>query len=423
MANFLKEVNGAPRGTAMVVADLPTGIPNANLATMANNTVKANISGGSAVPSDVSAVSTNTASSFVVRDSSGNFAAGTITAALSGNATTATTATSFSGSLSGDVTGTQSATTIAANAVTNAKFRQSNGLSVVGNSTNATANVADITGTTDQVLRVSSAGTTLGFGAINLASASAVTGTLANGNTTATNNATASTIMSRDANINSRINSIIQGFTTTATAAGTTTLTVSSTWAQQFTGSTTQTVTLPDATTLVAGQSFFIMNRSTGVVTVNANGGGLIQTMAASSQTMVTVTAVGTSAGSWDSAYSTTTSSGSTNPTTNGTRASPNSIVAGTGLSSSFVSTTALVQVVFVQGSGGAVTITATPAIVAGTIVGQLLYIIGRTNANPLTIPNQSGSVELNGPCSLGLSDMLTVLWDGTAWVEQSRNN
>jgi formylglycine-generating enzyme required for sulfatase activity len=55
----------------------------------------------------------------VKRDASGNFSAGTITANLTGNATTATSATSattannFSGSLSGDVTGTQGATVVA----------------------------------------------------------------------------------------------------------------------------------------------------------------------------------------------------------------------------------------------------------------------------------------------------------------------
>ncbi|MDR3411952.1 MAG: hypothetical protein P4L87_13580, partial [Formivibrio sp.] len=48
----------------------------------------------------------NTASQIVKRDASGNFAAGTITANLSGSAT------SFTGSLAGDVTGTQGATTV-----------------------------------------------------------------------------------------------------------------------------------------------------------------------------------------------------------------------------------------------------------------------------------------------------------------------
>ncbi len=119
-----------------------------------------------------------------------------------------------------------------------------------------------------------------------------------------TNSATSLTIMSRDGNANTRVNSIIQNFTTTATAAGTTTLTVGSTALQQFTGTTTQTVVLPSATTLVVGQEFTVMNRSTGIVTVNANGGGLIQTMVGGSQAILTVTAVGTSAGSWDSQYS-----------------------------------------------------------------------------------------------------------------------
>lgn len=85
--------------------------------------------------------------------------------------------------VSGDVAGsgaTSIVTTINPNVVSNAKIRQSAGLSVVGNSTNATANVADITGTANQVLRVS--GTTLGFGSVNLASTSAVTGVLPYGN-------------------------------------------------------------------------------------------------------------------------------------------------------------------------------------------------------------------------------------------------
>lgn len=89
--------------------------------------------------------------------------------------------------LSGDVTSTSgtAATTIANNAVTNAKFRQGAARSVVGVTGNATANVADIQGTANQVLRVDSGGTALAFGAVNLASNSAVTGTLpvANGGT------------------------------------------------------------------------------------------------------------------------------------------------------------------------------------------------------------------------------------------------
>ena len=58
---------------------------------------------------NVDATSTNTASKVVARDASGNFAAGTITAALTGNASTATKlATARNISLSGDVSGTVS---------------------------------------------------------------------------------------------------------------------------------------------------------------------------------------------------------------------------------------------------------------------------------------------------------------------------
>ena len=63
------------------------------------------------------AVTANAANAIVRRDGTGNFAAGTITANVSGNATTATTATNFGGSLAGEVTGTQS-TTVVSNAVT-----------------------------------------------------------------------------------------------------------------------------------------------------------------------------------------------------------------------------------------------------------------------------------------------------------------
>lgn len=74
------------------------------------------------------ATSANTASAIVARDGSGNFSAGTITAAITGNASTATTwQTARSLTLSGDVTGTATGingsgnisvtTTIAANSV------------------------------------------------------------------------------------------------------------------------------------------------------------------------------------------------------------------------------------------------------------------------------------------------------------------
>ena len=71
------------------------------------------VTAGKVSNSATTATSTDTANAIVARDGLGNFSAGTITASLNGNATTATSAGSFSGNLSGDVTGTQSATVVA----------------------------------------------------------------------------------------------------------------------------------------------------------------------------------------------------------------------------------------------------------------------------------------------------------------------
>ena len=69
---------------------------------------------GTSVATTQAATSSNAASTLVKRDASGNFSAGTITAALIGNVTgnVSGSSASFTGSLSGDVTGTQSATSV-----------------------------------------------------------------------------------------------------------------------------------------------------------------------------------------------------------------------------------------------------------------------------------------------------------------------
>lgn len=107
-------------------------------------------------------------------------------------------------------------------------------------------------------------------------------------------------------------NNLIEVPTTTATAAGTTTLTAASQTNQQFTGATTQTVVLPDATTLPVGRRFFISNRSSGVVTVNYNGGSNAQTMAAATETVFILISKATAAGTWDISYLGASGSGTT---------------------------------------------------------------------------------------------------------------
>ena len=93
----------------------------------------------------------------------------------------------------------------------------------------------------------------------------------------------------------------LEGYTTTVTAAGSTVLTASSTIQQYFTGTTTQTIVLPDVTTLALGWSYYITNNSTGNLTVNSSGGNLVCTILPGTASMVTcILITGTTAASWD---------------------------------------------------------------------------------------------------------------------------
>ena len=105
------------------------------------------------------------------------------------------------------------------------------------------------------------------------------------------------------------------GYTTTATAAGTTTLTVSSNHQQFFTGVTTQTIVMPDVTTLTLGMSYSIENLSTGTLTVQSSGANTINTIPPGLTALCTCNSItGTTAASWDfdyHAFSTITGTGS----------------------------------------------------------------------------------------------------------------
>jgi len=96
------------------------------------------------------------------------------------------------------------------------------------------------------------------------------------------------------------IKEYVQGYTTQATAGGTTTLTVDSMYYQFFTGTLAQDCVLPDATTLQLGDAFYIDNNSTGIVTIKTNGGAVLIAVPANNDTMVKVTDIGTAAGVWD---------------------------------------------------------------------------------------------------------------------------
>lgn len=113
-----------------------------------------------------------------------------------------------------------------------------------------------------------------------------------------------------------KLSNLRNSFTTTATAAGTTTLTVNSNINQEFTGATTQTVVLPVVTTLTVGQTFHILNNSTGALTVNSSGGNLVKTVpAGATLTIVCVLVTGTTAASWDATITLILDAGTYTPT------------------------------------------------------------------------------------------------------------
>lgn len=113
----------------------------------------------------------------------------------------------------------------------------------------------------------------------------------------------ASSVVLRDTNQNIVTNNTNEGYQTVVSAAGTTTLTVSSPYATFITGSTTQTVVLPNATTLILGFQFRIHSNTSGVVTIQTNGGATLWIMAASTDVVVTCTDISTAAGIWDVQY------------------------------------------------------------------------------------------------------------------------
>lgn len=114
--------------------------------------------------------------------------------------------------------------------------------------------------------------------------------------------ATASVLAKRDANGNCKFNNSIDASRSTATAAGTTTLSASDAYAQIFTGTSTQTVKMPDATTLSVGWAFRVVNRSTGSVTMQDNSAGALLTLTAGTEAICTCTGTGSAAGTWDAA-------------------------------------------------------------------------------------------------------------------------
>lgn len=253
-------------------------ISNAKMANMVESTFKMRVTGSTGAPEDGTATQATAALNAMVGDSGSGGTKGLVPAPASGDAAAS-------------------------------KFLKADGTwATAGGGSSAFSALTASTNTTAAMVVGSGASlTATGSGSIvatDVANASVIAKVLTGITTTAARTLliATDTILAGFSMVNKIIADLAVnwGATTVATAAGTTTLTVSSNRYYQFTGITTQTVVLPDATTLLVGDQFTISDKSTGIVTINYNGGSLAATLQANNSVIIALINNSTSAGTWD---------------------------------------------------------------------------------------------------------------------------
>lgn len=342
------------------------------------------------------ATNANTASTLVKRDASGNFTAGTITAALSG---TASTATAFATARTISITGDLSYTT--------PLFDGTGNVTATGTLATVNSNVGSFgSGTAIPVITVNAKGLITGVTTTTISTsidlgAGTGSGTVSGGGTLTITGGQGITTSASGSTITVSAN---PGYTTTATAAGVTTLTATSTEAQFFTGTAVQTIQLPVVSTLVQGSQFYIYNNSTATLTVQSSGGNTVASIPAGvSLSLTCILTTGTTATSWAYLYEGASSSTGTG-----------SLVFSTSPSLSSPSFSTITNT-------GTITIPTTTGTLAlqgdTTYVGTTAVALNRTSANlaltgitAVTLPGStSGSVQIIPTAVAGTGTVLTL--------------
>lgn len=207
----------------------------------------------------------------------------------------------------------------------------------------------------------------------------------------------------------------LMGFTTTATAAGTTTLTNASSYYQVFTGSTTQTVKLPATSTLATGWSFHICNNSSGNLTLQTNTAAAMTTILPGTTVMATcVSVAGDTAAAWEygfTDFSTATGTGdvvlSASPTLTGT------LTAAAITSTGALNFKQPVETIYDNGNSGAATITpnaANGSVQKYTLTGNITW-----SAFGTPVAGQSITMILIQDATGGRTLTSTIKWAGAS--------
>ena len=151
----------------------------------------------------------------------------------------------------------------------------------------------------EKSVNLDGSGNVSALGTITSGTWNASTVPVAYGGTGVTASSGANSVVLRDANQNVTANNFIAAYNVITAAGTTTTLTTASAYYQRISGSTTQTVKLPDATTMANGQGFTFDNDSSGAVTIVDNSSATIDTVPYGGYSILFVESNATSAGSW----------------------------------------------------------------------------------------------------------------------------
>ena len=205
-------------------------------------------------------------------------------------------------------------------------------------------------------------------------------------------------------------NNVYLGFTTITAAAGTTVLTNSSSGWQQVVGTTTQTIQLPNATTLYKGLAYTIANNSTGAVTIKDNASTTLDITVTGGSSILVLTNNSTSAGTWV-AYSYIPSSYdfSTSTANFGTASITNATWTGNTIATGYGGT----GLTTFTGANNAIYSTSSSALAAGT----LPVAAGGTG---VTTSTGTGSVVLSTRPTISVTGSGFTLQDATDTTKQA---